>query len=161
VSLGPLELVIPALPATDWLAVLMADEIDPEDIFPGLLESVDVEAFEDALYAGEFGLDEYNRTFFEILEAVTARPWWVAMRLIDVVREEWAVIGADMLARVDSSALSLSGWLDVALVTILSHIEPESATMFTLQLEMPPPDEVTKVQDELEMSPSQFMAMAG
>ena len=161
VTIGPLQVQIPALPAADWLAVLMANEIDPEDIFPGLLEPEDMEAFEDALYAGEFGLDEYNRTFFEVIETVAARPWWVTLRLIGVVRDEWAVIGADLLAKVDASALSLSGWLDVALASIMAHIEPESATMFTLQLEMPPPREVAKVQQELEMSPAEFMALAG
>lgn len=160
VNIGRLELEIPALPAADWLAVLMANEVDPDDIFPGLLDPSDVETFEDALYAGEFDLNEYNRTFFEIIETVTARPWWVALRLISVIKDEWAVIGADMLAKVDASALSLSGWLDVALVAILAHIEPESATMFTLQLEMPPPEEVAKVAEELEMSPSEFMALA-
>jgi hypothetical protein len=162
VEIGPLELVVPALPAADWLAVLMVENIDPDDLFPGLLDPADAEQVEEALYAGELSLDDFDQAFLNLVTTVSGRPWWVALRLISVARQSWAGFGGEMLLRgVDANRLSLSAWLDVLLLTILRNSEPEAVTMFTLQLEMPPPDEVKKVESELEMSSSAFMAMAG
>ena len=161
IDLGSRVVTIPALPAADWLTHLMG-EVNPDAVFPGLLSADEEELVEDMLYTGVLSLDQLDRIFLDVVSAVGARPWWVTLRLVAQVRANWAVIGADMLVRgVDATRLSLSGWLDVALLTLMRHIRPEDSTMFTLQLEAPPPSETAQVQDELEMSPEAFLALAG
>ena len=119
------------------------------------------ELVEDMLYDGRLSLDQLDRIFLDVVSAVSARPWWVALRLVASTRAHWAVVGADMLLRgVDASRLSLSAWLDVALLTIMRHIRAEDSTMFTLQLEMVPASETAQVEQQLEMSQAAFLAMA-
>jgi hypothetical protein len=160
IDLGPRVVTIPALPAADWLVHLLL-EVDLDAIFPGLLPSDEEELVEDMLYDGRLSLDQLDRLFLDVIGTVSARPWWVALRLVAQVRANWAVLGADMTLRgVDPTRLSLSAWLDVALLTIMRHISAEDSTMFTLQLEMAPASETARIQEGLEMSQEAFMAMA-
>ncbi len=160
IDLGPIAVTIPALPAADWLAALMKAEPDPDSVFPGLLPSEEEEAVEDLLYSGRLTLAQADQIFLDVVTTVSARPWWVALRLIEVARNQWAIVGAELLLRgVDASKVSLSGWLDAALLTIMRSITPESSTMFTLQLEAPPPSETAAAQGQLEMDAAQFLAM--
>lgn len=161
IDLGSRVVTILALPAADWLVHLMAAQLDPDAVFPGLLPSDEEELVEDMLYDGRLGLDQLDRIFLDVVTAVSARPWWVALRLVAATRAHWAVVGADMILRgVDAARLSLSAWLDVALLTIMRHIRTEDSMMFTLQLEMVPASEVAATQGQLEMSEEAFLAMA-
>ena len=99
IDLGSRVVAIAALPAADWLVHLMAAELDPDAVFPGLLPPDEEELVEDMLYDGRLGLDQLDRIFLDVVSAVSARPWWVALRLIATTRAHWAVIGADMTLR--------------------------------------------------------------
>lgn len=160
IDLGSAVVTIPALPAADWLAVLMRAEPDPDAVFPGLLSPAEEEMVEDLLYSGQLNIAQLERLYLDVVTAAGARPWWVTLRLIEVTRTSWAVIGADMILRgVDATRLSLSGWLDAVLLTIMRSITPESSTMFTLQLEIPPPSETAAVAEQLDMTEAAFLAM--
>lgn len=149
---------IPALSAADWLAILMSEDPDLDDIFPGLLEEKDQDVVTEAMLDGH--LEETFSVCLDIITAVSGRPWYIAMRLIDVARNSWHVLGAEMLLKgVDADRLSLSGWLDILLLTIMKNIDPKDATMFALRLETPPAD-IEAEQPEPEMSASSFMSMA-
>lgn len=152
------ELEIPAMPAVDWLAILMPAEPHLDDVFPGLLPDEDADWVEEQILAGALELTEFQGVLFEIIETVSARKWWVTLRLVDMARRSWDAIGAEMLMRgVDASTLSLSGWLDVLLITVLRNMDSKDITMFTLKLEAPPEGE--QESEELEMSRSAFMAL--
>lgn len=152
---------IPALPAVDWLAVLMNPETDLLDIFPGLLEEGDQDRCMDVILDG--GYENLEQLILDVVATVSGRPWWVALRLIEVARTSWHTMGAEMLYRgVDASRLSLSGWLDVLLLLVMRNIEPKDATMFALKLEQVPEIAGEQAQEAAEptMSRSDFMAMA-
>lgn len=154
------DMEIPALPAADWLAVLMSDSMD--DIFPGLLGDEDTELFEDLILDGKLGLDEYEETLFSIIETVSARKWWVALRLVTQAKVSWDIVGGELaLKRIDPTQMSLSAWLDALLLIILEHTEPRDVTMWTMKLEAPPQDVAEEEVDDMSMSSAQFMAMAG
>lgn len=159
VRLGNQEMVIPALPAADWLAVLMQEDLWPEDVFPGLCGPAVVDLVDELVNSGEVNLDDLADVSLDVLEAAASRSWWVALRLITVCRQNWATIGAELLLDgVDASRLSLSGWLDVATLVIMRRIKPESALMFTSQLEAPPAgEEAVEVQ---AISAQEFLSMA-
>jgi len=153
------EFDIPAQSAAEWLTVLMVEDLDLADIFPGMVE--DPAPVEDLILDGKLGLDELEETILGILEIVSARPWWVALRLVEIARTSWDVLGAELLLRgVDATKVSLAAWLDMALLVALRSMDPKDIQMFTLKLESPPPS-AKKEEADMEMSASQFMTMAG
>jgi hypothetical protein len=160
VAVGDHDVEIPALPASDWLSVLMTENINLDDIFPGLLSIEDADYVEDLIMSGDLGIEEYEDIVLTVLETVSARSWWVTIRLIETARTSWDNIGAELTLRgIDATQVSLSSWLDVLLLTIIKSMEPKDVQMWCLRLEAPPPEE--KVDEtEMEMSSSAFMAMA-
>lgn len=148
----------PAAPATAWLVILMDEQPDLDrilvDLCPRGLELLFNQAVEpDALYRGILGL----------IEVVSARKWWITLRLISVVRQNWHVLGPEMImAGIDPSVLSLAAWLDTMMVLTLRSMEPKETGLFVSRLEMPPPSEVkTEMErlEEFEMSREQFLSM--
>jgi hypothetical protein len=146
---------IPAHSAAEWLAVLMAEDCAIEDVF---LEFVPDGATL-LLDAGlGFELDDVAK---EIITTVSGRPWYVSLRLIQVMRGSWNILGATMLLRgVDATRMSLSGWLDVALLLLFQHLDPKDVAMVTAQLEMPPTGEEVPAE-EMEMSREEFLSLMG
>lgn len=109
----------------------------------------------------ELDPEELTRALLDVIEQVSGRKWWIALRLIWVVRANWNVLGAEMFYRhIDPTALSLSAWLDVMLVLTIKAMEPKDVSMFTSKLELPPPGE-TIAEEEMVMSADQFLSMAG
>lgn len=158
--LGGIAAEVPALPAVDWLEILMSDEFAYMNIIPGLLREEDQPQFMDAILDGHITLEDIKEQVQELITTVGSRPWWVTFRIVGVMYNNWHTLGAEMLMRgADAERLSFSGWLDVALLLIMRNIDPKEATMFSMKLEMVPPEEV-KSQPEPVMSASQFMSMA-
>jgi len=159
-ELGEWTLEIPALPASQWLAVLMVGELELEDILPGLLSAEDADEIEEALYSGLLTLEQLSMLALDVVSQVSGRAWWVALRLVELARIHWDNLAAEM-TRVDASRLSLSGWLDVLFVALLRAMEEGGRQMFLLKLEQPPPEVLDKVTPEDPgMSSAAFLAMA-
>lgn len=150
------EYEIPAMSAAAWLSVLMEDELDLEDIFPGLTGKE--EEIIDLVIDGKQTMDDLELVSLEVIAAVSGRPWWVAMRLVGAARASWPVLGPALIQRVDPNVVSLSAWLDVLLVEIMDRMKPEQAQMFALRLELPPP-ELEMPEADMEMSAESFMAL--
>lgn len=154
------ELVIPTMPAVDWLAVLMTEDVNLDDAFPGLLGDEDIDWVEDQLLQGKLHLEEYRQLVLGVIETVSARKWYITLRLIDIARSSWDAIGSEMMLRgVDAARISLAAWLDILLITILRNMETKDVTMFTSRLEAPPPEETGDAVEDMEMSRSAFMAL--
>lgn len=157
VDLAGRTYTFPALPAVDWLTVLMTEDLDLErlvlDLCPGGHELL----FDETLDS----LDGLYEVLLDVIEQVSGRKWWIALRLIGVIRTNWNVLGAEMFYRhIDPTQLSLSGWLDAMLVLTIKAMDPKDVSMFTSRLELPPPGE-TIPEEEMEMSADQFLSMAG
>lgn len=151
---------IPALAAVDWLVVLMAPETQLDDLFPGLLSPEDTDWVEEQILDGKLRLPEFQELVQRVIEMASARKWWVTLRLTDLARRSWDVVGSEMLLRgVDATHISLSAWLDVLLVTVLKNMDSKDIAMFTMRLEAPPEQE--QQVEEMEMSRSAFMALGG
>jgi len=130
--------------------------MDPEAIFDNIFLELLPEPM-DLLFDEGLDLEELGRS---VISEVCGRPWYIAIRLIYLVRDSWNVLGADMLRRgIRPTDYSISGWLDVALLTLLHHVKRDDQTSLMSQLEMPPFDEVQQVQKELEMTHEQFLAL--
>jgi hypothetical protein len=154
------EVEIPALSAADWLTVLMTEDLDLGEIFPGLLNDHDSDLVEELILAGDLDY-EYEDIILSIIETVSARPWWVTMRLIELARTSWDVLGAELgLRGVNPTQISLSSWLDILLLVAIRSMDEKDVQMFCLRLEAPPPH-VQVDESEMEIPASQFMSMAG
>ena len=154
IEMHGLHVEIPALPAVDWLVVLMQEELSLDDFIEELIPTA-----EDALYEAGLDLEELYQVCLEVITTASARPWWVALRLITVAKDNWHVLCGEML-RVDATQMSLSGWLDVLLLTILNAMDPKDTTMFSMKLEAVP-ENVEVKPEEVEMSANAFLSMAG
>jgi len=145
------DMVIPALPAVDWLAVLMQPELNLDEFIEEFIPEADELLDEDLV------IEELYEFCLDVISSVSGRPWWTAMRLIGVAREHWHILGPEMM-KYDITSLALSGWLDALLVTVLYSMDPKDTAMFSLRLETPPPEVETK-PEELEMSADTFLSL--
>jgi len=153
-SVGGREVEFPAATAADWLAVLMVEPLDLDDVV--LAMAVDGE---ELLFDETLGEEVYEACL-EVLSTVCGRPWWQAMRLISVATANWNTVGGEMLYRgILPDNLSLSAWLDVLLLTIIKLLDPKDVTMFTLQLEKVPAEVIDVEVEEMEMDRNQFLSM--
>jgi hypothetical protein len=151
---------VEAVPAVAWLKFLMRPEPDLTglltELFPGL---------EDFFFDEELDLQEMYDLLLEVIATVSARPWWVTIRLIAVAYHHWAVLGPQMLTQADAESLSLAAWLDILTVTVIESMKPERVAMFTLQLEAAPSfngDDAAPVDHmaSMEMDRNAFLAAA-
>lgn len=150
---------MPALVAADWLAILMG-EFDLFDLIPGLCDEGDDIEVQAALFEGEITVAEFKDACLGLISVAAGRPWWYSLRLIRTVASSWETIGGELAFRsIDANRISLGAWLDATLLICLRGMKPEQTTMFTSQLEMPPPELAQEEAPKLEMSRSQFLAM--
>lgn len=152
VTIEGYDLTIPAMPAADWLATLMQPDLDMDTVISELIPELD-----ELLLEVDLPLEEVYRTCLEIIDTVSARPWWIALRLVSITRDSWSIISSDLL-KIDANKVSLSAWLDHVLLILLNHMKPEETAMFTMKLELPPEGEETK-QEDIEMSADVFLRM--
>lgn len=150
------EYEIPAMSAVEWLAYLLQPRPDLDGMIMNFFPDLD-----ELLITGQVALEEVYEILLDVISTVTARPWWVTLRLISVVYQSWHVLGPIMLKAVDASQMSIAGWLDVLTVEVLNAMDPKDTTMFTSKLESPPPSErPEEPMEEMEMDRSAFLSMA-
>lgn len=163
VPLGTETLVIPPLPAVDWLQYLLSDNPDIDGMIASLMPEV-----EDFVYDNELPFLDLYRVSLEVFQVVAGRPWWVALRIISVAAGSWEILGPKlMLAGVDVRRVSLAAWLDLVMYIAIEAMDPKKVTMFSLKIEAPPPadlygliPEEEAVSGELVMTEDAFLALA-
>lgn len=162
-SLGGQEFQVPALSAADWIPAILDMQEDTLSLLTALLAEEDMERLTDLMFTGSVESEDLFTLCTDLLTTVGARPWWITVRLITVAQQHWDTLGAEMMLKgIDAATLSLSGWLDVFLLVLLRMMDPKEVTMFTMKLEMVPPEFADKIpEEELEISRDAFLSMAG
>lgn len=145
---------IPAVAATGWLVYLMQPEPDLDGLIADLLPGI-----EDLAFDLELPINDLYLFCLEIIACVSARHWWVALRLISVARTSWHILGPELMFRMDPNKVSLAAWLDAVLVLTLKNMDPKETTMFTMRLEAIPAGFVAE-EVEPEMSQDAFLSMS-
>lgn len=160
VDVDGVDVEVPALSAADWLIVLLTEPLDYFSIFPGLLSEEDYEEVNEALFDGRITIEQTHRLALDVVAMAAGRPWWVTFRLVGTLASSWQTIGAMLLRRgFRWEDMSFSGFLDVLLLEIMNAIDPKEATMFTMKLEMVPPEEVANTP-EPQIAANQFLSMS-
>lgn len=155
ISVGGRDFEIPALPAADWLAVLMARPFDPDDLILELVPNGS-----ELLFLESVPAEDLDHISLDVIATVSARPWWEVFRLVGMAQSSWSVLGAELILKgIRADQISLAAWLDALLLVALRTMDKDSVTMFMLQLEQPPPEEMESVAEEMEMSADAFLSM--
>lgn len=160
VSIGTKVIEVPAMPAVDWLAYLLQATPDLDGLLSNLLPEI-----EDALYDDLMPEQDLYLLVLDIISTVSAHPWWVTLRLVNVAHQNWDSIGPELMFNgVDPTVISLAAWVDATLLIMLRSMDPKKITMFVMQLEIPPKDlQLTEDSSELpqfETNRNVFLSMA-
>lgn len=165
VELGGEDFVVPALPASRWLEVLLAPQILPENWLPGFLAPSDQLRCNQMLLEGLVETDDFEQAIWDVLEAVSGRRWWTALRLCASVRAHWEWVSGDLALRgVRPFDVPLSFWLDGAYSAMIAGIldrtqDPRKVADWTRVLTLPPVTEVRKDFDEQQNTDAFFAAL--
>lgn len=143
VELAGRRWLIPAVDASVWLRILLAEELDPEEIFPGLCGPDTIVEVNQLIVNEAITMAEMQEAMFDVIEAASGRKWWITLRLCRTLRDTWDRVGGELAANgVTPFGVSLSYWLDGAYATVLRLLiesDPKNAGRFAQQLTSPPP----------------------
>lgn len=123
----------PALDTIEWLRLILADPLSLYVIFPEKLGPAAIEAVEDLLWNEQATIDEVETTALEILAAAADRPWWTALRLINLARNSWEIVHVN-----SAQGVPLAGWLDQVWSKALTHCDPKKITALRQEMDTPP-----------------------
>lgn len=143
--------------AVEWLAYLMQPQPDVDGMILDLLPDS-----EDMLFDGLIDLEDLYDVILDLVSTVCARPWWVALRQINVAHDNWHVLGPQMLETIDAGSVSIAAWLDVLLIKTLNSMDPKDTTLFTSRLEAPPAKVAADLGppiETMEMDRGAFLSM--
>lgn len=156
VQLADREYEIPALPALNWLHVLLKDGFSALEIVPGLLSPEDQVSVEDQIALEQVTLEQLNEASFDVITIVSGRDWWFTVKFLTVCRVSWDVIGGMMARlRIDARTLSLAAWIDAAYHIAREIISSgqegqQNLIRFTSELEAPPPGTAIEFDEQFE-----------
>lgn len=165
IQLGDKVYRIPALPAADWLALLMGDQVSLTSIIPALLQPDATEHFTDLVVDGALDQNEWENLVWEIVSIAGGRPWWTIIRLIDNARSpthSMRVRSQLAFAGVDANRISLSAWLDaVYAIFVPPNTRPEDKQVIDMILTKPPADlkNETQKKEARAANKANFMAL--
>lgn len=141
VVLGDVTYRVAALPAADWLAILLPENISLWAIVPELLEPDATEHFEDLIVSGAFGHADWEQLCWELVAIAAGRPWWTALYLLGNAKHHShveIVKGQLALHAVDATRISLASWLDAVYGIFTRNMAPPDRQKFDIALNRPP-----------------------
>lgn len=157
VDLYEREFTIPALPALDWLKVLLEESPNLWNIVPGMLPEQDRVLVEDAVALGQISYQELLDVSHDVIAVTTGRDYWFVLRLCAIVRASWDTVGGSIARlQLDARVLSLSAWIDAVFHVCCEMIgssgkdAKQKLVSFVSELEAPPPGESVEFDEEAE-----------
>lgn len=147
---------IPAMNTTEWMRILGGENVDLYDIFPTLAGSEAIEHVEDVIWDELDGSDEVRRLACEIITVAGDRPWWVTVRLVGLLRDDYKLLGGDLALAGIRGDVPLAMWLDCLWSLVLRRIDPKKVTSWVHQVETPPKE--WQEETDVEAEERAFMA---
>jgi len=136
-TVAGIRVTVEALSAADWVGVLINDEGDPE--LENLIDEQTMVLLLDKMIDGQLDPAVLHQRLREVLTVVSGRPWWVTMRILYSAQASWDTIGGYLVLHgVNPQDLSLQGFMDALLATLVRHIDPKDHASFFTKLKMPP-----------------------
>lgn len=155
VDLADRTWTVPALPAADWMAAVLAGWLD---VIPGL--ATDSAALDDLLDDGAIGYTDCVTAARDALEAAAGCRWWTALRLVHAVCD-WDGIGGELLLRgINPGVAPLGQVLAAAYRVATRHADPAQRARIDLELDKPPAGVPAAVWFDEDAAAEAFMALA-
>lgn len=114
---------VPAMTASQWLAILWETDFSPDDIFPRLVNADDDVI--DAIVLDGVTPKEVFDVAMEILEIASGYRWWFAVRAAAMLKASWFRVGG--FAMFNPATISLGLFLTSMLGQCIEHMEPKKA----------------------------------
>lgn len=89
--------------------------------------------------AGELGRTHLAAMARDVLAAVSGRPWWVAERLVALLRDPESMMLGHVLQRADPSRMSLAAFLSVEYALLMKGASDVDRMKIESELLVPPP----------------------
>lgn len=155
-ELGGRVFEIPALPAADWLPVLMSGRTVT------VLDMVnDPDGVDDVIATGQAGPEEIRDGVNAVIEQMAGRDLHAATVIAQAAALRWEIIGGDLARRgVRLDQISLGAALDALYATIAQGLKPEALERFRAALE-PSTQSRRPPRANRRAAESQFEDMAG
>ena len=138
VEVGEMSFTIPAKPASEWVAAVLA----PNEVFPlmTLLEPDDYEELKHrVLILGEATMEQVAEASQDALEVASGWPWWSAELLIRSAAAEWRIIYGEIIKRgLDPRHLPLGAWLNGLYAMATENLDETKRMAFDMRLDRPP-----------------------
>lgn len=156
------DFLIPALPAVNWLRILLDDSPSIDTILPGLAGPECRTHLYRAMMLGQFSTDEWKTLIWDIIEAVSGRRWWQALNLVNAMKEpdNWSQVFGHLLLRgIDVRQVSFAAWLDATSALVMENMDKDERIKFQLAIDTVP-DEVS-AEDAIDDAEQEraFLAM--
>lgn len=157
VEVGPEIFTIPALPASEWIAVVAAN--DAFSIVPGLMCEEDQLAVFDLIEDEEIGVNDFQMLARHALEAAAGRPWWEAQHLVIGASQAWDVIGGRMINNgTDLDRISIGAFCNAVYAMATENLDKKDRMKFDSDLKRPPFDAVEEQAADQSFVAAQFRA---
>lgn len=145
VTFHGLVFTIPAMDTVGWIRLITADPLSLYAIFPTLAGQECIEHVETVLWEERATSDEVDRLALEIITMAADRPWWKAMKMINLARGAWDILHVNQAVGVP-----LAGWLDEVWTKTVAHCDPKKLAGLTHELELAPKGFETEVDFDAE-----------
>jgi hypothetical protein len=138
IDLGGRTYEVPALPAADWLPVLL--EGDPLIVLDMFVSIEDGETIDDLILAGQVKSDELTEALIGAVEQAAGRPFMASYVLVQAATRHWATISGRLSQRGfrwDREPLGAA--LDAVYSIITMNMKDEDRVKFEALLDTPMP----------------------
>lgn len=139
VTLGGRDYTVPPLHASDWLSVLLEEDLDLSGIIPGLLGEDDQAELSDAVWRDEVTEEEIEEVCLDLIKETAGRDWWWVLHLLWSAASAWMVVyGRLVMQGVKPDELPLAAFLDALYLTCVQNMDKQQRSEFDRMLERPP-----------------------
>lgn len=133
VSVGGADLLIPALPAIEWIVPIADQEI--LDIVPGLVEG---DSVDEMLADGSVSIEDCVDAARDAIAVAGGMPWWVVVRLVLSATGSADLSGELVLSGVDAGRVSLGGFVQAVYRLLVRDADQKQRQKVDGQLKRPP-----------------------
>lgn len=146
--------------ATQWLTILMDEQVDAADIIPGMLGEEEQQQMEALLFDGSLQPLELHSVALEILDWATGHPWWWGIRLLSLSHDGrlWPRLHGRLVRDgLNPDLVSIGEYLHALYSVLLETIPEGKAADLDRDLELPPAGIAVTV--DVESEEATFLAM--
>jgi len=158
IELGEQEYTIPALPALNWLEILLQNQVGATDIVPGLLLPDDELEVAERMGEGEITLQDIIDVSLEVIAIASGRTWWWTLQFCQALRGSWEPFyGEITLSGMNIDRIPLAAFLDAMYHLATRQLPEDKKALLDMELNTAP--EGVEIPFDEDVEAEAFMRM--